>query len=902
MWHYSGRMKSIGSILLIKSGEGRQVSFFVALLVMLGAGMAIGRGSADVLFLKRYGIEYLPVMYLMLSLALAICFTIYAAFVDRVSSERFFYFLLSIEVLLLMGFWYTISYTSVQLAYPAYYIFYELVSELVLVHATFYIAQSLDTLQSKRLTSLILAGYQLGMIVGGLFFAVMMPSIGVEHSMLIWSGLIVFSISMLFIWHRRYGMSPFFIPPAKTKANRIYAAVQEVNRGLKYVRQSKLLKNACYALFFMVLMFYALTYSVNKIYTESFSSEAELAMFFGMLVAGTNFLAVAMQVFVSGRVVEKIGVRQSKLIYPLMTVVSYVLLLISPGFYTALIASINNSSVMPAFRNPTRQMFFNILPAYIRGRARATSVALVLPLALFVCGIMILYLQASENPDSIMYFGFFCAVMYWFFCYRMGKDYSTTLIENLKKKLYLPEDISKAAYVGDNENVYPVLLKGLSSDDNRVCMSYAQLLRNAYPQESIAPIMQRIKSAPAGVADRLIRMIGCEASDSVLSDLMKLADEGDDHLKATVYDVVLENAAGNYSTLIETALSAQHNRIKVSGIKAAIRSGFSELYQRGMTAWQEMLAGDWMQKMAVIDMQPLMTCVNDSQRNELKKSYIQRFVELLQEVDDDKKGVIYKAMSRWEDLESESLSAVIKRDMQCIDPKLRCAVAACLHVLSEDQGRNEHIWMMLSDGHVSVRQAALQVMQKLYQAPMDVYFEWLMNECDGTPRAQKVLLEALISHGVERVRLKQITDRKSEYTVELLRALSMMEEDSNAAMKMTRMVLEERLTEMIDLVLLSIEPTMEGASIAVIRAGLRSKDPSSVASAHEALQSIEDQQLAVLLSDIIDRRYDKAAKHGCGKHFLNSDDALQWCIKFGDTWLRECSDSALMVNEKQSYA
>ena len=874
------------------------MSFFVVLLVLLGAGMAIGRGSADVLFLKRYGIEYLPVMYLMLSLSLAVCFTLYAAFVDRISSERFFYFLLSIEILLLMGFWYLISYTGAQHVYPAYYIFYELVSELILVHSTFYVAQSLDTLQSKRLTSLILAGYQLGMIIGGLFFAMMMPVIGVEHSMLVWSGLIMASISMLFIWHRRYGVSPFFMPPAKTKANRIYAAVQEVNRGLKYVKQSTLLKNACYALFFMVLMFYVLTYSVNKIYTESFSSEAELAMFFGMLVAGTNFLAVILQVFVSGRVVEKIGVRQSKLIYPLMTVVSYVLLLISPGFYTALIASVNNSSVMPAFRNPTRQMFFNILPTYIKGRARATSVALVLPLALFVCGIMILYLQTSENPALIMYFGFFCAVMYWYFCYRMGKVYSTTLIENLKKKLYLPENISKEAYVGDNEYIYPVLLKGLASDDGRVCMSYAELLRNAFPQQSVAPIMQRIKSAPAGVADQLIRLIGCEASDSVLSDLMKLADEADEHLKATVYDVVLENGADNYSSLIETALSAQHNRIKVSGIKAAIRGDSSELHQRGMKVWQAMLAGDWMQQMAVIDMQPLMNCVNDSQRGELKKTYIQIFVELLEQIDDDRRVIIYKAMSRWDDLQSEPLSALIKQDIQLIDPKLRCTVATCLHVLAENQGRNEHIWTMLSDGHASVRQAAQQVMQKLYQAPMDVYFEWLMSECAGTPRAQKVLLEALIGHGVERGRLKQITDKKLEYTVELLRALSVMEEGGKASMEMIRTVLEERLTEMIDLVLLSMGPMMEGASIAVIRAGLRSKDSSSVASAHEALQAIEDQQLAVLLSDMIDRRYDKAAKHGCGKHFFNSDDVLQWGIKFGDAWLRECSNSALMVNEK----
>ena len=902
MWQDSDTMAGIGSILLIKPGEGRQVSFFIVLLVCLGAGMAIGRGSADVLFLKRYGIEYLPVMYLILSVALALCFTLYSAFVDRIASERFFYFLLSTEVLVLFGFWLAIAYGDIQSVYPAYFIFYELVSELVLVHATFYVAQSLDTLQSKRLTSLILAGYQMGMIIGGLFFAMLMPSIGVEHSMLIWSGLLMLSVTMLFVWHRRYGVSAFFIPPSKTRGSQVVAALQEVSKGVQFVRQSPLLRSASLALFFMVLMFYVLTYSVNKIYTESFESEAALAMFFGMLVAGTNLLAVVLQAFVSGRVIEKIGVRKAKLIYPLLTVLSYVLLLISPGFYMALIASVNNGSMMPAFRNPSRQMFFNVLPDYMKGRARATSVALVLPLALFICGALILYLQTSENPALIIYFGFFCALMYWFFCYRMGKVYSTTLIENLKEKLYLPENISKEAYRGNDGDLFLVLSKGLSSDDDRICLSYAELLISTFPEESVLPILLRIESAKSGLADQLIRLIGSEAGELVLSDLMALADKGDEHLKATIYDVVLEYDERDYPELIEIALSDQHSRIRVSGIKAAVRQGHGELYRRGMEAWYELLEGDWPHQMTVVDMQPLMAHVNDSQRRELIAIYTQMFVNLLAQEGDVRRGVIYKAIARWQDLQSEQLSDLIKQDMQSIDPKLRSAVAACLHVLPEDQDRNETLWAMLADGHASVRQTALRSMESLYKEPKQIYFKWLMGDSTGTPRAQRVLLEALISHGAEKANLKQIADIKSKYAAELLSALSVIEKAGDVSMTMTRTVLEERLTEMIDLVLLAIETTMQEGLIAVVRAGLISKDSATVASAHEALQSIEDKQLAVLLNDMVDREYDKAAKHGYGRDFINTEDVLHWCIDCGDTWLHECAANALMVVDKKAYA
>ncbi|MCK5003220.1 MAG: hypothetical protein KAS57_09355, partial [Gammaproteobacteria bacterium] len=73
-------------------------------------------------------------------------------------------------------------------------------------------------------------------------------------------------------------------------------------------------------------------------------------------------------------------------------------------------------------------------------------------------------------------------------------------------------------------------------------------------------------------------------------------------------------------------------------------------------------------------------------------------------------------------------------------------------------------------------------------------------------------------------------------------------------------------------------------------------------SAHEALQAIEDKQLAVLLSDMIDRKHDRATKHGYGKNILNVKDVLQWCVEYGDAWLQECSNKALMDMDKQVYA
>jgi len=61
----------IENLLLIREGERSNVAYFLLFFLLVSAGMAVGRGTADALFLKRLGIEYLPVMYMVQSLLLA---------------------------------------------------------------------------------------------------------------------------------------------------------------------------------------------------------------------------------------------------------------------------------------------------------------------------------------------------------------------------------------------------------------------------------------------------------------------------------------------------------------------------------------------------------------------------------------------------------------------------------------------------------------------------------------------------------------------------------------------------------------------------------------------------------------------------------------------------------------
>ncbi|HEC25831.1 MAG TPA: hypothetical protein ENI67_00250, partial [Gammaproteobacteria bacterium] len=125
--------------LLIHKDERQQLSYLLIVFILMGAGIALGRGTADALFFKRYGIEYLPVMFVLVGILLSAISVMYAAFVDALPSERFFKIIFALMIALLLGNWFMIRLGASDMVYPAYFLLYEIASELFLVHSALYL-------------------------------------------------------------------------------------------------------------------------------------------------------------------------------------------------------------------------------------------------------------------------------------------------------------------------------------------------------------------------------------------------------------------------------------------------------------------------------------------------------------------------------------------------------------------------------------------------------------------------------------------------------------------------------------------------------------------------------------------------------------------------------------------
>lgn len=559
-------MKKLLRLLLIREDEKYTVFYFLSLFFIIGCGMAMGKASADALFFKRFGIEYLPLMYLGLGILLTGVSFIYAAFADHISAEKFFFRLFLILIALLIAIWSLINFTNSSVGYPVYYLIYEAASEVLLIHTALYLNQNMDTFKSKRLSPIILAGSQLGLIVGGVLVAILSPIIGTSQIILLWSATLVLAGLIIFIRHKVKGQSAYFY--SKRSSNSFEKSLKTIKQGINFSRKSALLRSSSLAFFFLVITFYTLYYVINQAYTNHFKTEEELTAFFGILTAATSLSALLLQVFITNRAIDKFGVRKVNLFFPLATMFGFINLILILKLPTAIIGSFIQNALAPAFNKPVVNMMFNILPKNIQGRSRAVSIGIILPLALLTCAFILLFAQHFQNSYFFLVPGLVTSTLFLYFSYKMNKAYISTLIQHLKEQVYLPENLLSSR---STKSLLTSLESNINTSDNKLAISCSKILIKSHPKRAVSIISKRLLHSDSKSADQLIKIVS-EYSTSPLRTVIDCPARYpgfDQHVRATILHILFTKKCNYAEKYIPQALNSDNPRLMSTGIFGA---------------------------------------------------------------------------------------------------------------------------------------------------------------------------------------------------------------------------------------------------------------------------------------------------------------------------------------------
>jgi ATP/ADP translocase len=884
------------NLLLIREGERDNVVYFLVFFLLVSAGMAVGRGTADALFLKRLGIEYLPVMYMVQSLLLAAVSLTYAAYADRIPAEKFFRLLFIILGTTVFGCWLLISTTASSLIYPVYYMVYEVASEVLLVHATLYMSQNMHTLQAKRLSPLFFAGAQAGTVLGGLLLVFGAPRLGAQNLLLVWCSLLLLGLGVITLRHRLHGASVYFRAKQKGRDS-LHDSLEQVRQGVRFTYKSSLLRGASFALFFMVISFYVVCYSVNRVYSQTFHSEEELTRFFGMLSATTSSIALFSQLFITNRVITRFGIRSINLLFPVTTIISLSALISSFTLPAALIGSINKDALMPAFRNPVRNMFFNVLPDYIQGRARALSIALVLPLALMLCGGLLVFMQRMDYPLYFLLPGLVAALLYLLSCMQMNKAYVSTLLETLKERLFLPDRKMYADLNGCSDEVFEEVMRGVSHPDPEVSLAFSRVLISSFPERAAGIILARAAESDNAAADRFLSLLRDLDISPYKAELQELARRGDDHLRASLLRLRLDkNDAGALAEALQQ-LGSDNPRLRATAIHASLLDeDTATRRKRCLAGWHALLQEGTESQLAALDIIPDLQQLETAEREPLEVSYTETFNKLLNSSSESVTQRTLLGLQAWQGELPDVVRQALATALQSRQAGLREAAAACLHLVPPAE-REPLALQALGDGNKRVRKAVIAALHLATRDYPELALNWIAAD-RGSLRAQQELLRSVLHTRLPRAVFEDIARNKSHAAKKLQAALEVLKRDTgtsaDTAYPILRYTLQEQLEQTIELALLAMEPLYEPGLIRIIRAGFTSGDARHIANACEALENLPGQETVAGLAEILQQATGHAISGG-SSIFSQLDEVLAWCMDHTNEWLSLCGNRAMQA-------
>ncbi len=869
----------LAKFFLVKEDEYYPTVYFLVLFLLIGAGLAIGRGSADTLFFKRYGVEYLPVMYISFGILLSIISAMYAAFADRIASEKFFVLIIVSTLTLLLGTWFLIRVLQWSYAYPLYYLVYEVVSELLLMHSLLYVNQNFETMQAKRITPLIFAAAQSGKIIGGFVLTFASPVIGIQNFILLWAALIFIALILIIIRHRNTGVSPYYRSGKKGRKGLAYS-VDQISQGLQFVKRSRLLRFLSLALFFIVISFYIITYAVNSIYSETFNTEESLATFFGLLTVVNGVIALLIQAFLTSKLLRAFGIKKINLVFPVTTLSSYLFLILSFTFPVALFASFNKEVIMTALRNPVRNLFFNALPDYMQGRARALSLAVVLPVSLVITGGLLMFIQRLSESIIYLYVGLFSVLLYLYFSIKINSAYVSTILATLRARVFIPEGVN----AGSTELVNQ-LKKGVMQENNDISVSYAKLLAKEYPDQILQVVLERMKTADHPLSDRLLKVIIEIDRQEIDKELWEILKDSDNHLKATIYFLLFNQKNTRAMADVESCVYSKNPRLCSVGIYGVYQYKLVALEPIAKETLRSLLENK--NSNAVLAGLQLLEYCN-------LKEYAPVLKTLLEHDSQNVIKAVLRVLYIWPVITSDAESSLLKSLLLHADPKIRMLAVDCfIHLPAAVV--EESVLIMLEDSHPRVRECAIEVLRAVSGNPAGLLFDCIIKN-HGTPRAQQSALGGLRLILPDVALYKRIAEAKVEDALKCRAAVDVILGNktllSGAAMQLLRTILTERIQQYVDLSLAALEHVEDKSTIYIIRAGLKSGDNRQIANACEVMHHLKNRHISELLGQFFEGEIEKKKKQTRFKHFK---DVMHWCSRHQDPWIQKVTKEIILT-------
>jgi len=481
--------------LRLQRGEGGTVALLVAIAFLADAGVMVAQSAIDALFLARYGVGKLPLMYALVGVAMFATTLGLATLLARAGRARAFLLILAVVLAAALC-----SRAALELGASWIYAALWLVRNIAqstLVLAVWGLAGLVaDTRQAKRYFPLIAAGGVMGLVVGGVATAPLAATLGSANLLFVWAALVAGAAGLAWRLVRKEDIS---LAPPRARAR---AHGSDLTGGLTDVVRSGLLRWMSVANLLVALLFSLLYLSFARAAVARHPDPDKLAAFFGVFFAVAMAAAFVISLLVTSRLLARFGVPTVVLVLPVLYLV---------GFGVSAVAA--SFSILLAFRfaqvawdnggaNGTWEALINSFPADRRDRARAFLYGVPLQLGTILAGLVAFIAQRLGHPNTVYGAGFLAAVFAVASVMQIRGAYPRALVAALREgrpAIFGAPQGPQPAVLSTDATGLGVLEGLLGDDDAAVRRLAAHALGDFEPKPAEAALVLALEDQDADV-------------------------------------------------------------------------------------------------------------------------------------------------------------------------------------------------------------------------------------------------------------------------------------------------------------------------------------------------------------------------------------------------------------------
>ncbi len=551
-------------LLPVRRGE-RKLTFTLFLHSLFAVGAFLtGRTVRDALFLAHGERSQLAWMYVLSAVFVTASGLAYGRVAVKLRRD-----LMAVVSAILFASLFVLAWVLERLQVPGIYsIIYvavEVMGALVLVQFWTLANELFNAREAKRLYGLIGAGGTFANIFIGLLSAKVATTLGTTSLLLMCAALLLFAGAASFAGGR-LGRQRLFARAASGKPS----VAKRTGGGSRVLHDSHLRTVAVLS----AVTFFTTTlidFQFKVVAAEKMQGDA-LAAYFGYFSAVIGVLALGLQLFGTGRLLNRAGVIGSLAVLPVSLAMGDLALVLFPALWAASMAKGADTLFRYSVNDATTQILYLPVPAQVRVAAKAFIDGVVKPMSIGLAGVALVgyRLFLGGDPYKLAWLSLVLCATWLAVVLGMRSKYIRSLQENLKHRRL---DLESARHQVIDGNTNRVLERALASDDEQEVLNALALLPHLEKLELDQRVELLLDHRSAAVRVKALEYYAHRQTMRFANSVFRRFEDPEPGVRAAAIDAFCAMGRDKAVRSVRPYLADPDPRIRSAAVTGMIRFG-----------------------------------------------------------------------------------------------------------------------------------------------------------------------------------------------------------------------------------------------------------------------------------------------------------------------------------------